>query len=152
MNIKEHTTPDQLERYSFLWSEIRLIIASVALFIGGIPPIVLLNPLYTLRGLVSLLLTLSWIVSGLASAYLIYRWNKGGKMLFGGKKPLDLYTFFIMVISGLNLGLAGLLGNNIGMSIFSNRLIFTLTGIVYLFSLFHLNKRFKENNKKIFSV
>ena len=35
MNFKRHTHPDALERYAFQWSELRLVIAAVALFIGG---------------------------------------------------------------------------------------------------------------------
>jgi hypothetical protein len=36
MDLQEHSRPDALERYSFLWSEARLVVAAVALLIGGL--------------------------------------------------------------------------------------------------------------------
>ena len=39
MNIQEHTTPEKLEKYSFLWSEARLVVTSIALFMGGVSPL-----------------------------------------------------------------------------------------------------------------
>lgn len=149
MSIHEYTTPHKLERYSFLWSEARLIIAAIALFLGGIPPVLFLVPFPAFFGLVRLLLTLSWIISGLASLYLLFRWNKD-RTLFGAKRELDMWSFFVMTVSGLNLGLAGIFGRNIGMSLSSSHGIFILVGILYLASLYHLNKRWKENGKKIF--
>ena len=71
MNIKNM----DLERNSFLWSEVRLIIAAVALFLGGLPPIYLVLPIPALFGFVRILLVLAWIVSGVASGYLLYRWH-----------------------------------------------------------------------------
>lgn len=73
MNFEEQMKPDKLERYSFLWSEARLIIGAVALFIGGVPLLLAFNPIPSLSGLLGSLLTLAWIISGLASLYLLYR-------------------------------------------------------------------------------
>jgi len=147
MNIKEHTTPSKLEKYSFYWSEVRLILAAVALIIGGIPLIFKILPF---SSLVSSLLNLSWIVSGLASVYLLYRWNKNNKMLFGKKDKKDLITFLIMTVSGLNLGIVGILGTNIGMNISSNQIVFYIVAAVYLYSGWHLCKKRKENEGKMF--
>ena len=109
MDIKEHLKPDKLERYSFLWSEVRLLIASIALFLGGVPPVFkIISSSSGLFSLVGSLLTLSWIISGVAAAYLLYRWYSGKMMLFGGKKPLDTTAFFVMIVTGFNLGFAGL--------------------------------------------
>jgi len=146
MDIQQHTTPDRLERYSFIWSLVRLVVAAVALFLGGVPPVLLI---FRNVGIVGMLLTLSWIISGLAAAYLLYRWTKT-KTVFGGKQKYDVWTFFIMVVSGLNLGLLGILGTNIGMSISSNRVIFLLTGIIYLVSAYHLYTRWKSHGQKVF--
>ena len=152
MDIKEYTKPDKLERYSFLWSEVRLFIASIALFLGGVPPVLkIFSSSSGLYGLVSSLLTISWIISGLASAYLLYRWYSGQRRLFGEKKPLDTTAFFVMVITGFNLGFAGLVGTNIGMSITSNYIIFVITGLLYLGSAMHLFSRWKASGQKIFS-
>jgi hypothetical protein len=148
MNIQQHTSPNSLERYSFLWSEARLLIAALALFIGGIPPLVVFGPFPS--GLTSSILTLSWIVSGLASGYLLFRWLQGGKILFGGKVGLDRVAFFISVISGLNLGLTGVLGRNVGMSISSNRGIFVIAGLIYLVAAGYLYKRWKSSTQRIF--
>lgn len=146
MNIEEHTQPEKLEKYSFFWSIARLIIASVALFLGGIPPVTLIIS----TGLVNSLLTLCWIVSGLASAYLVYVWYKKGQTVFGGKKTLDLMAFWIMIITGFNLGIAGIAGTNIGMSITMNKIAFIITGIIYLLTAGYLIKRYKESGKGLF--
>lgn len=150
MNIQEHATPQKLERYSFLWSEARLLIAAIALFIGGIPPAVAWNPVPSLYGIIGSLLTLAWIISGVAAAYLIYRWYTGGQRLFGGKVPLDTGAFFVMVVSGFNLGLAGLMGSNIGMSISSNQLVFYIIGALYIVSAVYLYRRWNANGQKLF--
>jgi len=148
MDIKKHTNPDNLEKYSFLWSEVRLVIAAVALFLGGFPPVLKITP-YALYGVVEPLLTLCWIISGLASAYLLYRWFVGNKKLFGGSDTKDTIPFFVSVISGLNLGIAGL-GTNIGMTISSSYALFIIVGIIYLASAGYLYKRWNESGKKIF--
>lgn len=147
MNIKECSSPEKLEEYSFKWSQIRLLVAAVALFIGGIPPV-----LYFFPGsaLLSLFLKLAWIMSGFASGYMLYRWNLGKRMVFGGSQQKDVIAFFVSVVSGLNLGVTGLLGLNIGMSVFSNKLIFILVGLLYLAAAYHLQIRWKANGKKMF--
>ncbi len=150
MNIQEHTTPNKLERYSFLWSEARLLIAAVALFIGGVPPVLAFNPVSAFYSLLSSLLTLCWIISGVASVYLLYRWNKNGKKLFAVSKQYDTAAFLVMIVTGFNLGITGLIGTNIGMSIFSGRLIFTIGGAIYLITLYYLHTRWNESGKKLF--
>lgn len=146
MDIKEHTHPDKLERYSFLWSEARLIIAALALFLGGVPPALLLLPI----ALTLLLLKVAWIISGLAAGYLLYRWYKNNQMIFGGKGPRDTTAFFVSVVSGINLGLAGLFGRNIGMTISSNPFIFMLVGVLYILAAVHLYRRWKATGEKVF--
>ncbi len=134
---------NQLERYSFLWSLLRLVIAALALFLGGVPPIVKLFG-------VSFGLIFSWVVSGVTSAYLFYRWVKSGKMLFGGKDTTDIIAFLVMTISGINLGIAGLFGRNIGMSIFSYYFVYVLAAMVYLASAVYLYKRWSTFGQKLF--
>lgn len=140
----------KLERYSFLWSEIRLLFGAVALFLGGIPVVRYLIQTPSLYGLVGTLLTLSWIASGVASAYLLWRWVVGGKMLFGKKEKLDMVAFLVSVVSGINLGLTGLMGTNIGMSILSGYGIFALTALVYLATAYYLFSRWKKSGEKLF--
>lgn len=149
MDLHAHTHPDKLEYYSFIWSEVRLVIAAVALLVGGTPPIYFL-PLFFLYGLVSTLLTLCWIISGAASAYLAYRWYTGGQTLFGGKDMKDTVAFAVMVLSGLNLGITGISGTNIGMSIAYSYPVFIVTGIVYLVAAWYLHKRWKASGEKLF--
>ena len=150
MNISEYTQPDKLEHYSFLWSEVRLLIAAVALFVGGGPPLFYFIRLPGLYGLFNTLLTLSWLISGVASAYLLYRWYKGNRTIFGGKAQIDMAAFFVSVVSGINLGLTGLLRNNIGMSITSNQIIFIIVGVLYLAAAYRLYTRWSSYGKKIF--
>lgn len=152
MNLNEHTTPESLERYAFLWSEARLVSAAIALFLGGIPPILkifgYMSPLY---GLVSSLLVIAWVISGIVSGYLIYRWHKGGQLLFGGKDQKDTAAFFLNVVTGFNLGFAGLSGTNIGMEITMNQIVFLIVGILYLATAVYLWKRWKAHGERLFS-
>jgi len=150
VDIKEHTHPDKLERYSFIWSEVRLIIAAVALFLGGVPPVIKFLPIPQFYGLVSSLLTLSWIISGVAAAYLGYRWFNAHQTVLGGKDMKDTVAFFVMVVSGINLGLVGILGTNIGMRISTNKVVFIVVGLLYLVAAYHLFTRWKARGEKVF--
>jgi len=149
MNIKEYTTHEALLRNSFLWSEARLVVAAVALLIGGVPPVMYFNPFIGLYGLLSDFLTLSWIISGLTAGYLLYRWNDGKRVLFGGRKELDTATFLVLAVSGLNLGIVGVFGWNIGMSVTSSYFIFVIVALSYLWSAGYLLKRWKESGKNM---
>ena len=149
MDIKEHTQPAKLERYSFLWSEVRLVIAAVALLLGGIPPALYLLPIPALYGLIIVLLKLAWIVSGAASAYLLYRWYIGGRKVFGGNDMKDNVAFFVSVISGINLGIVGLLGTNIGMARTSNYIVVVIGALLYLAAAYQLYTRWKSHGEKI---
>ena len=146
MDIKKHTHPDNLEKYAFLWSEARLLIAAVALFLGGVPPIIKIFS----SSVVYSLLNLSWIISGVAATYLFYMWYTKGMKLFGGTDHRDAAAFFITVVSGINLGLVGIIGTNIGMAISSNKIIFAIVGVLYIVSALHLFMRWNENGKKLF--
>ncbi len=147
MNINDFTTPAQLERNSFLWSEARLVVAAVALFLGGIPPVVyFLGYNSSVWGI----LKLCWIISGLASGYMGYRGYQNGWQVFGGKDQKDLAAMAVAVVSGINLGWTGLAGNNIGMSIASGRVIFAVVGVLYLASAYQLWTRFKARGEKVF--
>ena len=140
----------ELERYSFLWSEARLLIAALALLLGGIPVLRAILPVAALAGLVNIVLTLAWIVSGIASGYLLYAWYASGMKLFGGKRAGDMIAFFVSVVSGLNLGVTGLIGTNPGMAIASGRLVFLVVGALYVATAIYLWRRFKASGEKIF--
>jgi hypothetical protein len=150
MKLKKYTKPDQLERYSFLWSEARLVIAAIALFSGGVPVVYLIFPASGLYRILSPFLTLTWLISGLASGYLLYRWNDNKQRLFRGKKNIDTGAFFVSVVSGINLGIAGLLGTNVGMAISSNRFILTVVALLYLAAAIYLFMRWNASKRKIF--
>lgn len=148
MDIKHYfSTPAQLERTSFKWSEARLIIAAAALLLGGVPPLVYV---FGSSSFLWGILKIAWIASGLASAYLGYRWYTGGQRVFGGKDTKDTVAFAVSVVSGLNLGWTGLAGNNIGMSIAYGRTIFFIAGIVYVWAAYHLWRRWKSHGEKLF--
>lgn len=150
MNIKEYAQTGKLERFSFLWSEARLIFAAVALAIGGRPVLTAFLPIPSLFSIEWMILKLAWIISGIASVYLLYLWNENGQRLFGGKENKDVVAFFIMIVSGINLGLTGLLGNNIGMTLLSGLIAFILTAIAYIWAAMHLYKRWKAHGEKLF--
>ena len=133
--------------YSFYWSEARLVIAAIALFLGGVPPVFMVlgySPMVTLA------LKLSWLISGLAVLYLLAMWLKHKQHLFGKKDNTDTGAFAVLVISGLNLGLTGLLGNNIGMSLSSNKLVFLIVGVLYLWAAYYLWNRYQKHGKHLF--
>ena len=146
MNL--HDTHDR-ERYGFLWSEVRLAVAAVALLIGGVPPIYLVAP-PGLFGIARIGLLVCWVISGIAALYLLYRWHVAQHTLFGRKNMKDMIAFLVMTISGVNLGLTALLSKNIGMSIDHSRLVFTLTAIAYLAAGYHLYTRWKAHGQKLF--
>ncbi len=150
MQLHKHTHPVALDRYAFIWSEVRLCIAAIALFIGGYPPVLYFLASSSIYSFVMFFLRISWIVSGVTAVYLLYRWFTGGQTLFGHKHKSDLIAFLIMVLSGINLGLVGLIGQNIGMSLASGYAIFVITGIAYVISAYHLYTRWKAHGEKLF--
>lgn len=150
MALHHHTHPDALELYSFYWSEARLFIAAIALFVGGYPPIYYILPIPALYGIIGLVLKLAWLISGVAAAYLAYRWLGAGQTLFGQKDTKDKVAFFVLVVSGINLGLVGLINQNIGMTISSSYALFVLTGIIYLVAAYRLHARWKTSGHKMF--
>ena len=144
------TQPDQLDRFAFLWSQARLIIAAIALFLGGVPVLRFVVRTPSLFSAVGQVLTITWILTGVASAYLLYRFMKAGQTVFGGKNQRDLAAFAVSVASGINLGLVGLLGRNIGMSILSGRIVFLVAGVVYLAAAWQLQMRYMARGNKLF--
>ncbi len=150
MDLKDHATQDRLERYSFLWSEARLVIAAMALLLGGVPPVLYFLAFSPLYGLAYALLKLAWVISGVASAYLLYRWYQSGMKVFGGNETKDMVAFAVSIVSGLNLGFVGLLGTNIGMNITSNYIVFVVTAVMYLAAACYLYTRWKAQGQKLF--
>ena len=137
-----------LDNLSFWWSEIRLAIAAVALFIGGVPPIFLfVQP--SLYSFVGLLLKIAWIVSGLSAGYLLYRWYDTGQKLFGHKDHRDMLSFLVLVLSGINLGFAGIFGQNLGMAITTSHLLFIVVGFIYIFAAWQLWNSYRTNKSRI---
>lgn len=150
MELKSHTEPHKLDMYAFWWSEARLAIAALALLMGGVPPVLALNPMPSLYGIVGSLLSLCWIISGAAAVWLAYRWYTSGQRVFGGTDRKDVGAFAVMVVSGFNLGFAGLMGANIGMSISSNYTVFLVVAALYVVSGGYLYKRWSAHGKKLF--
>ena len=112
MDPKEHTTPAMLQRYAFLWMMACLALTALSLFFGATPIafMILGSSAYSL-------LNLSWLISGIASAYLGYIWFKGDKTVFGTSDQKTKILFLIMVVTGLNIGLVAFLNQNILMNL-----------------------------------
>ena len=145
-DTSKHTDPATLEYYSFAWSEVRLVVAAVSLIAGAYPIVYRI----AIGGLVNGLLQLCWVISGIASAYLLYRWYTGGRKLFGGTDKKDMAAFLVSTISGINLGVTGLIGDNLGMSIIPFYPVYALAGVVYLVAAWHLFARWKAYGQKLF--
>ncbi|MBS3902948.1 MAG: hypothetical protein KGZ30_01065 [Anaplasmataceae bacterium] len=150
MNKTLHSQPELLDTYTFLWSEARLVIASIALLSGGVPVLMLIFKVSFFFGAVRMILALTWIISGIASLYLLYRWYQKKWRLFGRKELIDQIAFLVSCISGINLGLTGLTGNNLGLSLTSSYGLLILTAFLYLWSAFHLAQRWRSSGKRIF--
>lgn len=152
--MKEHTTPEKLELYAFYWSVVRLVVAALSLIFGAVPIAYRIFG-YAGSSMVSSLMPLFWLVSGAASAYLLYLWFSSGKKVFGSDDKTNMVVFLIMVISGLNLGYAAI-GANIGMNLVWDMAIadtlFKLTGLVYLFCAYHMWKKWNANGQKLFDA
>lgn len=133
--------PSTLLQFSFWWSEARLVVAALTLFVGASPLIYTILPIPFLYGTIGFFLKLAWIISGLTAAYLGYRWYVGGQKLFGGTDLYDRIAFAVMCISGINLGIAGILSINIGMTISTSYILFVLMGVAYLWSAYRLFSR-----------
>jgi hypothetical protein len=142
-----------LERWSFLWSEVRLLIAAVALFIGGVPPLLYMavNAPELAETLV-LVLKVSYLISGVTAAYLLYRWVVGGRVLLGRKNNmLDTVAFLVMTVSGINLGLVPLIGKNIGLSYVTNPMVLVVVAVIYIATAIYMFQRWQKHNDRLFS-
>ncbi len=146
---KLDTHPDSLARYAFLWTEARLAISVVALILGT-PPAVLLFSFGPLYGFVWMFLKIAWIISGVASAYLLYRWHAAQWYVFDKTTTKDTVALAIAIVSGFNLGLTGLIGQNPGMTIFSGYGFWLLGAALYAFAAYHLYTRYQQSGQKIF--
>lgn len=149
MEVQEHTKPENLLRYSFLWNEARLVIAAVSLLWGATP--VLSRFASGAYGL----WTICAVISGIAGLYLLYAWNNAGRKLFGGEDKKDLAAFLIATLSGIHLGLGALLGTNIIMSALGYsgplfQIAVIAGGILYLWSAWHLWQQYKAHGEKLF--
>lgn len=148
MDVQTHTTPEKLERYAFLWSLARMVIGALSLFFGATP---------ILMGVAgSGLMSLAWLVSGVAAIYLGYRWYSSGQMVFGGKDSKDTLAFLVMIITGLNLGYTAI-GTNVGMMTVYNMtgmmvagLVFKATAVIYLAVAYYLWTRYKAAGERMF--
>ncbi|MCA9364158.1 hypothetical protein KC727_02975 [Candidatus Kaiserbacteria bacterium] len=152
MEIKEHTTPDRLEYYAFMWSLARLVIAALSLFFGATPIA------YHLLGFsgTATLLPLFWLISGAAAVYLGYRWHVGGQKLFGRTDQKERIAFLVMAITGINLGLVSITGTNFGMGLIYNmpiaQIFFVITAALYLYVAWQLWTAWNANGKQLFST
>jgi hypothetical protein len=130
-----------------MWSEARLLLAAVALLMGGVPAIFLVMPGSPLT---LSLLHLAWLITGAATIYLAYRWHMAEHTLFGKKDSMDTFAYVVLLVSGINLGWVGVSGHNIGMSIWSGRFIFVVVGILYLWTAYYLWNRWNKAGKRLF--
>jgi hypothetical protein len=140
---------DTLTTYAFFWTLARLCISVVALLIGSPPALILFSfePAY---GFAWLFLRLSWIISGVAASYLLYRWLTAKGYVFDKATRKDTIALAVAIVSGLNLGFAGLFGTNIGLSFFTAYLFWLIGAGFYAWSAHHLFTRFRQSGNKLF--
>ncbi len=150
--MKEHTTPEALEKYSFQWMIVCLVLTALSLFFGATP--IATQIFGYSNNLVGTLLNLSWLISGVASAFLLYFWNQKGQKLFGESDKKHKFLFLLMIVIGLNIGLIILIGNNILMSIFWNlgiaNILFKIFALISAYTAFTLFNAWKANAEQLF--
>jgi uncharacterized membrane protein YuzA (DUF378 family) len=140
---------EQLANYAFLWSEARLVIAAIALVMGG-PPVLLFFPFAPIYGLLVLLVKLAWIVSGVASLYLLYRWAGASWYVFDKANRGDVSAFVVMIVSGINLGITGIIQVNPGLSFFP-AYVFSLIGAgAYAWAAYRLYVKWQGSGRRVF--
>ena len=140
---------DKLEMYAFVWLLLLLLFSAAAMFLGA-QPLVLKVAGSSSSGVYSLL-NLAWIVSGVAAVYLTYLWVKGGKQVFGGNDQKSKFAFFFMLVAGYNMGLTGVLGNNIFLSFASGMALYVIAGALCLISAYLLWTGWKANGQSLFA-
>jgi len=151
MNYNEHTTPEKLERYAFLWSLINLVITAFSLFFGAMPIAYMF--MGSSSNLVSSLLPLAWLITGAAAIYLGYLFHKNEQKLFGGTDKKNKITFLIMVVTGINIGFAAI-STNIAMGLVWDMpiadIIFKAFAVLYLYIAWHLYTQWKAHGETLF--
>ncbi len=140
---------DTLTTLAFFWTLARLGISMVALVIGS-PPVLLFFSFAPAYGFAWLFLRLSWILSGVTAAYLLYRWFNAKGYVFDKATRKDMIALGIAIVSGLNLGVTGLIGTNPGLSVFSAYLFALVAAGAYAWTAHHLYQRFQQSGHKLF--
>lgn len=157
MNIGEEqnqqTAAERIEYYAFMWSMARMALAAIALLLGGMPLAVYVSQLIDASfayEIVRPLLSLSWILSGLAALYLLYRWSLNEYRIFNSTDRNKRIAIIVLIVSGINLSLTPILSKNIGISIAFGapfyQLILYAGAAVYLWVLFSLWTAWKKHD------
>lgn len=136
----------RLDRLAIWWSLMRMVLVASILLFGYVP---LLGGLSFMAPFVPWL----WMVSGLVSIYLAYRWFVSDMKLLNETDILATAAFWLMIISGLNLGLASF-GDNFGMAIVADvpmsDLILKAVGVAYLLSVGFLYRKWSQSGLLFF--
>lgn len=147
MDIASHTTSSNLQRYSFFILLALLVLSAGALFLGGRPPVTLITGNSSMAWS---LLNVSWIVSGAAAVYLGYQWLQHNKQIFGDNDTKDTVAFGFMILSGLNIGILGVLNINLYFQLVAGYVAFIITGAASLACAGYVFKRWQESGETLF--
>jgi hypothetical protein len=120
----------------------------MSLFLGGVPAVYLLVPA-SMYSITTFALKLAWAISGVSAIHLLYRWYDSGQKIFSHKDHKDTLSFLLLIVSGLNLGFAGVFGVNLGMMIANGWILFVM-GVLYLLAAYQLWVSFKRNKNRVF--
>lgn len=131
----------RLDRLAIWWSLVRMVLVASVLLFGAVP---LLGQLVFLSPFVPWL----WVVSGLFSVYLGYRWFVSDMKLVSHNDLLSTLSFLLVILSGLNLGLASF-SQNFGMFLVEDVLmsdfIVKAVGVLYLLVAGYLYRQWSES-------
>ena len=148
MQMAELMQPHNLEKYSFYWLIASLALTVISLLMGGSP---IAMTVFGYGALVSLLLKISWILSGAAGGYLLYRWYTAERTLFGEKRNQDLAAFMVATITGVNIGIYGIIQQNILMMMFMASIFNTIGAVLYVVVVIYLWRRWQESGGNLFN-
>ncbi len=148
MNFQEHTTPEKLERYSFLYLLLTLAFTMLTLFSGGYP---IITRVFDYTSGIYSILQLCWLVAGASAGYLAYQFYKHDKKVFGGTESKQVvFAFYFALALGINLGLTAILRDNIFFNILYGQIVYIVFGIASAASAYFLYTAWKAHGETLF--
>lgn len=140
MDTNSFTKPENLVQYSFYVTVAGLFLTAF-LYLTTSP--------WFAMGYYYGSLDLFWILAAVAAGYLLYKWFKSDRSIFGGNDVKDVAAFWFLIVMSINQGL--LMSMHMGFYFASFFMGFgplghLLLAALYGYAGYYLVKRWKETN------